>query len=239
MAVYSSAVRGRGPRHRRGESRRTGQWKLAYADFLTALMAFFLLLWLMTGSSSSEREAIAAYFTGRKVQNAPQIETALSATLDAAHLETIKVLDEALSDLAGLGLSKDQIRTQILDDSLRIELTDSTAAPLFEIGNAALNDKGRTAISAIAEIVLPLDLTFEIEGHTDAYQLPNFGNWKLSNARAHSAWSAFVDAGLSPQKFTAITGRGDSTPLLPGQPHAPANRRITLIVRPNAANRLN
>lgn len=239
MAVYSSADRGRGPRHRRGESRRTGQWKLAYADFLTALMAFFLLLWLTTGSSAAEREAIASYFTGRKVDVQTSVVPPEPTIPTNFEPETIDLIDRALARLNRLGLPNEHLQTSRLADGFRIELTDASAEPLFETGKADLNERGMLAVQSIVSIVRLLPLTFEIEGHTDAFPLPQHGNWQLSNARAHSAWQAFVDAGLEPQKFTAITGRGDSEPLLPDAPHAPANRRITLIVRPNPSNRLN
>lgn len=239
MATHSSAQYGRGPSQRRGESRRRGQWKLAYADFLTALMAFFLLLWLTTGSSASERVAIAAYFTGKEVGVASEAPNEHASTAPTKTAEELLALKQALHALGSVSPGYSFLQANLRDDAVYIELTDRTDRPLFATGDASFNAFGETALLEIAELLVHRPLLIEIEGHTDAFPTPDQGNWRLSTARAYAAWDALVQAGIDPESITAIAGRGDTSPLLPTQPHAPANRRITLIVRPAPSNRLN
>lgn len=237
MATHSSAQYGRGPSQRRGESRRRGQWKLAYADFLTALMAFFLLLWLTTGSSASERVAIAAYFTGKEIGVASEAPNENASTVRPT--EELLALKQALHDLGSVSPDYSFLQANLRDDAVYIELTDHTDRPLFATGDASLNAFGENALLEIAELLVHRPFLMEIEGHTDAFPTPDRGNWRLSTARAYAAWDVLVQSGLDPQSITAIAGRADTSPLLPTQPHAPANRRITLIVRPAPSNRLN
>lgn len=225
MATYSSVRHGRGRGHRRGESRRPGQWKLAYADFLTALMAFFLLMWLSTGTSSAERSAIAAYFSGEEIAG-----TILDPALAQTDLEAILSAEiEANPALANLG---QHIRIDQAPNSLRIELTDAATGSLFASGVATLSQRGHTIATNIAAILAPLPLDLRIEGHTDAFKTaPDApSNWDISSARAASALEALEQGGISPERFKSVSGLADTVPLLPNQPHAAANRRISIVL---------
>jgi len=225
MTTYSSVHLGRGRSQRRGESRRTGQWKLAYADFLTALMAFFLLMWLSTDSSHAERSAIAAYFSGAEV---PGNTVALTAA--DTDLEAILALEVATNPtLASLG---QHIRIHTDPTGLRMELTDAATGSLFTSGSADLSQTGLELASNIGRILMPMPLSIRIEGHTDAFKTApgTPSNWEISSARANSALRAFENAGIAPQRFKSVAGLAATKPLLPNQPHAALNRRISIVL---------
>ena len=223
MTAYSSVRHGRGRSQRRGESRRTGQWKLAYADFLTALMAFFLLMWLSTGSSQAERSAIAAYFSGTHIPGNTLVhrQTDLEAILSAEITTT-----PALSAFAH------QISLTAEPAGLRIDLTDADANSLFASGASTLSPKGLGIVSNIGHILLPMPLDIHIEGHTDAFKTApgTPTNWDISSARASSALKALQLTGIAPDRFKSVTGLAATKPLLPNQPHAPINRRISIVL---------
>ena len=225
MTTHTSVRQGRGRSQRRGESRRTGQWKLAYADFLTALMAFFLLMWLSTGSSQAERSAIAAYFTGAETAGntleSPLLQTDLEALL------AVEIAARpALSNL------REHIRLQDTPTGLRVELTDANQTPLFTKGASTLSPTGQELLANMGTIIAALPLHLTLEGHTDAFKTaPNAPtNWQISSARAASALSALEHAGIAADRFKGVTGLAATQPLLPNQPHAAVNRRISIVL---------
>lgn len=223
--TYSSVQNGRGRGQRRGEPRRPGQWKLAYADFLTALMAFFLLMWLSTDSSAAERAAIAAYFSGNDAS--VTANGALPPVLDL-HANIATQIDE---HAVLTGLTK---HIQLVDEqsALRIELTDLQTGSLFEPGRAALNTTGEALLSSLAALLAPMPVSLRVEGHTDAFKTAPTArdNWDISASRASNARRLLQNAGIDPAQFKSVTGLAATQPLLVNQPHAAVNRRISIVL---------
>lgn len=225
MTTYISSSRRNGRSQRRGESRRTGQWKLAYADFLTALMAFFLLMWLTTDSSHAERTAIAAYFTGAEVSPAD-----LKPEMPYADLEVS--LHSQIQNNQVLNGLKEHIQFHTEPTGLRINLTDVSSGSLFASGSADLNETGDKLLREMGKFITPLPLSIRIEGHTDAFKTApgHQTNWQISTARANRALIVLEEAGIPSNRFKGVTGLADTQPLLPNQPHAPINRRISILL---------
>ena len=225
MATISSVRHGRGRGHRRGESRRPGQWKLAYADFLTALMAFFLLMWLSTDSSQAERAAIAAVFTG-----APTYETVATSPsfMEATRAELMAELTEAPQFIS----MREHIHLTEVATGLRIDISDASEQPLFHTASADLNETGQALITDIGYLLATVTASVSVEGHTDAFASGPDGvsNWELSSARAHAALGYLQAAGVNPMNINAVTGLAATKPLLPTQPHASVNRRVSIVL---------
>lgn len=203
-------------------ARKMGTWKMAYADFLTALMAFFLLMWLVSGVSPDARAAIAGEFKTR--------ETALAAaplpSSETADLFSLLQLSESLK---GAGES---VILSMEPDGVRLDLVDTAGRPLFESASGALTAEGAKLVSAAAATLAPLSNAVSIEGHTDAFSLASTGysNWDLSSDRANEARRLLEAGGVAGARFQAVTGLADTQPLEPGQPHLAQNRRISLKV---------
>jgi len=127
---------------------------------------------------------------------------------------------------------REHIRLHETPTGLRIELTDANQNPLFTKGASTLSPAGQTLLTNMGTIIaaLPLDLT--LEGHTDAFKTaPNAPtNWQISSARAAAALSALEQAGIAPARFKGVTGLAATQPLLPNQPHAAVNRRISIVL---------
>ena len=188
MTTYSSVRQGRGRSQRRGESRRTGQWKLAYADFLTALMAFFLLMWLTTDSSHAERTAIAAYFTGTD---------ASIVALDSNSISNVHVqLADQIANKPELTALSEHIKLSQLENQLRIDMTDANGETLFATGASEFSAVGEQLLTQMGDIIAPLPLDILIEGHTDAFKTApgTRSNWEISSARAYSCLLYTSDA---------------------------------------------
>jgi len=222
MATWSSARSGRGRSLRRGESRRPGQWKLAYADFLTALMALFLLMWLSTEQSVANRQGIATYFSGRTISDSDRL----------SHVAPFADLTDEIATLPFLADHRYQVIATQTADSLRIELTDASVSPIFELGGAHFSELGVKLLSTVADLLAGRPFLLSIEGHTDAFpsRIEGFSNWDLSAERANAARRALTQAGVDVAQIRAVIGRADTAPLLPNQPHAPSNRRISIVL---------
>ncbi len=219
--AYATTSRRQAGRRPATPARKTGTWKLAYADFLTALMAFFLLMWLVTGVSADDRAEIASEFSGK----------ARPASLSVASGDTGNLL--ALIRLSdALRAAGDNIQLTHSAGSVRLDLIDTAGRPLFETGSGALNAEGQSLLAMLAVLLAPLPNAVSIEGHTDAFSAPaaDFSNWDLSSSRANDARRLLAAAGLAEDRIRAVTGYADTRPLNPGQPHLAANRRISLEV---------
>lgn len=204
-------------------TRKTGTWKLAYADFLTALVAFFMLMWLVSGVSKDDRAVIAAEFTGKPVSTAFHSDQAISG---AAELLALLQASE------GLKAAGESVQLSADAAGVRIELVDTAGRPLFETGSGALTAEGAALIEAAGASLSGLPYSLSIEGHTDAFSMTGLSasNWELSSQRANEARRALERAGFGTDRVKAVTGYAETRPLSAGQPHLAANRRISLQV---------
>ncbi|MFN7053996.1 OmpA family protein [Hyphomonas sp.] len=220
--AYATSSRRQAGRRPATPARKPGTWKLAYADFLTALMAFFLLMWLVSGVSTEDRAVIAAEFSHKPRPAASAADPAPAP--EAERLAALLHLSETLKR-AG-----DSLQLTALPDGLRLELVDTAGRPLFETGSGALNAEGRTLLAEVSALIAALPNEVSIEGHTDAFTLSGaeFTNWDLASARANEARRLLTASGLPAGRIRAVTGYADTRPLAPGQPHLAANRRISL-----------
>jgi chemotaxis protein MotB len=215
-----------------------GAWKVAYADFVTAMMALFIVLWLMN-SSKQIQVAVGGYFkdptgTSKKV-GSNQIGSGENFTLTKDNMPKLKEeLQKAVRQKTNFDKLKNQIEMTITSEGLRIELLESSSGTFFESGRPGLNDDGRELLVALAEQLGKLPNHISIEGHTDAKPYaPNrdYGNWELSSDRANAARRLMQAAGLRSDQISQVRGYADQKPRVRGNPFEPSNRRISLIVQ--------
>jgi chemotaxis protein MotB len=215
-----------------------GAWKVAYADFVTAMMALFIVLWLMN-SSKQVQVAVGGYFkdptgTSKKV-GSNQIGSGENFTLTRDDMPKLKEeLQKAVRQVANFDKLKNQIEMTITSEGLRIELLESSSGTFFESGKPGLNDDGRDLLRALAEQLGKLPNHISIEGHTDAKPYAtnrDYSNWELSSDRANSARRLMQISGLRPDQISQIRGYADQKLRVPANPLEPSNRRISLIVQ--------
>ena len=169
-----------------------GAWKVAYADFVTAMMALFIVLWLMN-SSKQIQVAVGGYFkdptgTSKKV-GSNQIGSGENFTLHKDDMPKLKEeLQMAVRQVAHFDKLKNQIEMTITSEGLRIELLESSSGTFFDSGRPGVNGDGRDLLVALAEQLGKLPNRVSIEGHTDAKPYAtngDYGNWELSSDRAN------------------------------------------------------
>ncbi len=211
-----------------------GAWKVAFADFVTAMMALFMVLWLMN-SSENDKEAIAAYFHDPKGFAEKWGGSQPGITISKDNLEGLAdKIQQALMELPELEELKDNVVSTVTGDGLRIELLENDKGMFFQSGSPSPSDSGRTALQTIGRELAKLPNEIIIEGHTDSLQFEgrkNYSNWELSVDRANTARRILMEAGLGQDRIVEVRGFADVQLRTPGTPEDPSNRRISLIIK--------
>jgi len=235
-----------------GHAHHGGSWKVAYADFVTAMMAFFMVMWLI-GLDDSTRRSIEQYFshpvgyhTGGASGDSPIASGPSPAAAGDARFklisraaeqrrldETAESIEEAFRGL-GEGLEGLKIEVTVGEDGLRIELLESgSGETYFMRGSAQPQPAGANALRAIGRELSLLVNPVIIEGHTDVVpysQGANYTNWELSADRANVARRTLQAAGIDPVRIREVRALGPSRPRNPDDPAAAENRRIAIIL---------
>lgn len=215
-----------------------GAWKVAYADFVTAMMALFIVLWLMN-TSDAVKHAVAGYFrdpSGRgSEQGSGQAGLGDSIPVSKDDMGKLREkLEAAMKQMPELAALKDQVRMTVTGEGLRIELLEQEAGTFFESGNAQPTDSGREMLKLLAAELNKLPNKLLIEGHTDARPFSatnSYSNWELSVDRANAARKLMEAVGLRPHQVDEVRGYADRRLRKPDDPNHPSNRRISIIVK--------
>lgn len=215
-----------------------GAWKVAYADFVTAMMSLFIVLWLMN-TNPSVRKAVAGYFndpSGRSTMTGTDLSGSgdnLPITKD--NIKDLKArLEKSVHALDNLKSLSNQIQITVTPEGLRIELLETKDGSFFRTGSAKLNANGREILTVLARELGKVPNRIMIEGHTDARPYSGhagYNNWDLSTDRANAARRLMQAAGLRPDQVSQVRGYADQMLRVPSNPYDPSNRRITVIAQ--------
>ncbi|MDR5728225.1 MAG: flagellar motor protein MotB [Terriglobia bacterium] len=215
-----------------------GAWKVAYADFVTALMSLFIVLWLMN-STPQIKKAVAGYFndpksggreTGTTIQG-----TDHSISIDQKNVEKLKEeIQKAILKQTDLSKLSKQIVITITSEGLKIDLIEDKGGTFFQSGSSKLSNSGVELLTLLAAQLKVLPNRLLIEGHTDAAPFSkgsDYTNWELSADRANSARRLLQQSGVGPNQISQVRGYADQMLRVPSNPLDPSNRRVSLIVQ--------
>ncbi|OIP33591.1 MAG: hypothetical protein AUK27_10130 [Deltaproteobacteria bacterium CG2_30_66_27] len=245
-------------RKRADESAHGGSWKVAYADFVTAMMAFFLLMWLITMVSPEKRVSVATYFkhfaifeksgssimeknvaivseTGGEISVPKEFGKGAKREVTREELQE-KLRREMERQLADV---KDQVIVEVFEGGVRIQLVDKEGREVFPLGSAEPTPVARKIFRVIAGSIGDVSNKIAIEGHTDAltYSSSRYTNWELSTERASAARKLLEANGLDLDRLARVSGFAATEPLIKGDPNDPRNRRISIILQYPTGNR--
>src|SRR5437016_3379202 len=215
-----------------------GAWKVAYADFVTAMMALFIVLWLMN-SSKQIQEAVGGYFkdpTGTAKQvGSDMVGSGENFIVNKDNMEKLKEqLQRAIKEVPNFDKLKNHIDMTVTNEGLRIELTESEKGTFFDSGSSKISIDGEELLNTLAGELGNLPNTVAMEGHTDSKPYAagsNYGNWELSADRANAARRLMQRNGIREDQITQVRGFADQRLRKKETPLDPANRRISLIVQ--------
>jgi chemotaxis protein MotB len=237
-----------------------GAWKVAFADFMTAMMAFFLVMWLV-GQKPEVREAVGGYFRdpGKYMTQGssgvlkgsqsvmPTEDLSLGTRPSKTDTEKKGLMDlekEQMNSVArgiimelekqeAFNRLKKNIKIQLTSEGLRIILNESENSPaFFEPGSSKLLQKSAIILMTIAHELGKLENKLVIEGHTDASfsGSKDYSNWELSADRANAARQLMDVSGLKKEQVREVRGFADQFPMIANNPNDARNRRVTIVV---------
>ena len=219
-----------------------GAWKVAYADFVTAMMALFLVLWILGNSNSKEKAVIAHYFrepgvfTGSRGVIPRGGEDKLGAgIIQAPSMEVLRAaLKDGFSGLKELVGAEDQVPITITEDGMLIEIIDKDKQAFFELSSAIIKPTMRKILELIVKEIKGTPNKLVISGHTDARPYHDnsfYSNWELSSARALNTRHILQQLGLPSERFEQVTGYADRKLRVPDNPLSSENRRISILIK--------
>jgi chemotaxis protein MotB len=215
-----------------------GAWKVAYADFVTAMMALFIVLWLLNTSQDTQK-LIGGYFadpTGK----GKDMGTGMHGTGDTVNLKKDDMpklkeqIEKALKKMPQFQAMKNQVRLIVTGEGLRIELLETETGIFFESGRAEPTVRCRDLLALLAAQLGTLPNKLLIEGHTDSRPFSgdrNYSNWELSADRANAARRFMENDGLKVGQVAQVRGFADQNLLIPKDSENALNRRVSVIVQ--------
>jgi len=231
-----------------------GAWKVAYADFVTAMMAFFLVMWIV-GLDQAVKDAIAGYFkdpTGfMKAVEGGKSPLDNGGSLDNMIIDVAKktdkvvkedrkrfeqtkeAIDKVIAEYPEFKVIAKSVEVKIVNDGLRIDLVESSKDLFFDSGSAATKPRTKQLLSLIAAELGKLPNNVIIEGHTDSrpYYGPNgWTNWELSTARANAARAVMEATGLRKDQMVEVRGYADRMPRDAKNKDSFLNRRVSILL---------
>jgi chemotaxis protein MotB len=235
------------------EAHHGGSWKVAYADFVTAMMAFFLLLWLLSMVAPEKKIAMSQYFTdfslfSSHIQQSgisvldkstgvldisrpkPKESSREKAEKKATSEELAKMMQMAIEDK--LQVMKKQVLIDTTPEGLRIQIVDNEGSEIFRLGSDEPTEKAGQIIRLVSENIRDKPNRIVIEGHTDSapFKTVQKTNWELSTSRASAARRALENNGVDPGRIARVVGYADQELLVREDPKDPRNRRISIIL---------
>lgn len=220
-----------------------GAWKVAYADFVTAMMALFIVLWMLNASKQVQ-EAVGGYFRDPR-GTAKVVGTNKNGSDEFVALkkeDMSKLKDQLLQSIHHIDQEdklKNQIEITITPEGLRIELMEAPNGTFFELGSDKPTPTLHSLLKVLAQELGRLPNKISIEGHTDSMAYSgrrDYDNWDLSSDRANEARRLMQGEGIRTDQISQVRGFADRRPRLPEHPEDPSNRRISLIVQYQVQN---
>ncbi len=236
-----------------GHGHHGGSWKVAYADFVTAMMAFFMVMWIL-GMDDKTKQAIEGYFAnpvgykkGYSSGSSPMANGAMAVsqtknvvklvvrTAEQKQFEALAArIKERLSQNEALRRLAASFEVTVTAEGLRIELIEGgTGDIFFDRGSARMKPPAVVALTIIADELGTLAHPVVLEGHTDAAAFgsdASYGNWELSADRANAARRLLSATQVAPERIVEVRGYAATRLRVPTDPLAAANRRISVLL---------
>lgn len=239
-----------------GHGHHGGAWKVAYADFVTAMMALFMVMWLLASTDQASRKEISRYFrtgilpegdmsmnhaaqvTPSVIEQSPQPPPPGEQTSFEDNQDTAKQISNQIGRLAALDAEMAEVirnvKIRVTAEGVWIETVDEDKGLMFDLASAKLSPQLERFLKAFAPMVAKVGRPVEINGHTDARPFASgsrMSNWELSFQRATAARAILEANGVPPTQIVGLFARGSSELYLPDEPYAAQNRRLSFLLK--------
>ena len=240
----------------KGHGAHGAAWKVAYADFVTAMMALFMVLWLLAQTDKELQKELSEYFRTGVFSGAPSMLEGGSGLLDKGFVDVqpnamesslqlnaeaiTQAIQGVMAENADLADMQEAVQVSVTPEGVLIAFTDNSNDLLFDLASSDLKQPLIKVLEGIAPMLTRIGYRLRIQGHTDARPFPPGGkrsNWSLSFERADQARRILEQNGFPEDKLIGVFAHGASAPLDPKDPKAPSNRRLTLLALPPVSGR--
>jgi len=230
-----------------------GAWKVAYADFVTSMMALFIVLWIV-GQNKDVKQSVAGYFRdpGAFFENSKGmgIKNGISGGGESLMRSALMQREREAMEIIGLNIRRDlasqpavqqlldQVEIKLVEEGMRIELRETSESFFFDIGTSTLKPDAMLVLQSIAQQVGKLPNHIIIEGHTDSRQYSSnngYSNYELSVDRANAARRILADSGLRADQTDEVSGYADTKLKNANNPFDASNRRISILIKYSVA----
>jgi chemotaxis protein MotB len=225
-----------------------GAWKVAYADFVTAMMALFIVLWL-TSQDQRIKDAVERAFRNpftsvtkdsvgiipNKDTQAMRSDTGNFDSASAMELTILRRLNQDLLKSLDAAEDKDNsFKLEMTPQGLCINVFDRARKPIFEAQSTKLTPYGDWVFSTLAwEISRYHGFLVELEGHTESGNKPvraDYGDWEISADRATAVRRKLIADGVNSAQIIKVAGFGDTVPMPAAEATNEVNRRVTILL---------
>jgi chemotaxis protein MotB len=229
-----------------------GAWKVAFADFMTAMMALFLVLWI----SSQDKKILLATsqyfqnpfnspldntsgvmpFNSNKSTNSAGPDAGTEKETDRNKQIEVSFLNSVAADFYRMmnldkELADKPIDIQVTSDGLRVTLFDRAKRPVFVKNSKEFTEWGRYAMQSLAWMIDRHHFRVTIEGHTAQQAAAideEYSGWELSADRANATRRSLVHFAVEAGSIERVSGFAGTRPLPGEKPEAESNERVTL-----------
>jgi chemotaxis protein MotB len=241
--------------HKKKAGHHGGAWKVAYADFTTAMMALFIVLWL-TSQDQRIKDAVERAFrnpfssvTKDSVGIIPSKDTQAvrseSGNFDSASAIELTILrrlnQDLLKSLQGEGDTDGSVKLELTPQGMCINVFDRNHKPIFEPQSTKLTPYGDWVFSTLAwEISRYHNFSVELEGHTESGNTPirtDYGDWEISADRATAVRRKLIEQGVGQAQIVKVAGFGDTVPMPTTESTNEINRRVTVLLNVHSVTR--
>ncbi len=230
-----------------------GAWKVAYADFVTAMMAFFMVMWLLAQTDQSTKQQLSEYFRTGVFSGAPSVLNGGSGIQNKGYFDVVgqssiqpeqakfervaaavrAAMQRSMAEDPRLQALAKQLKVSVTEEGLLIQILDGSGeALLFDRSSVELKPRLQELLATIAPILGRLDNKIQVHGHTDAKPFPtgsNRSNWQLSFERADAARLVLETNGLQSGQVGGVFAHGSTALYNAKEPYAPENRRLAIL----------
>ncbi|MNX63059.1 Motility protein B [compost metagenome] len=219
------------------EERHSERWLVTYADLMTVLLIFFIVMYALSSKISAKNfERLAKSLNTSLTKKEKQEKAIDPFTPDVAQEvdlgEESKVIKKALAPFEG----KSQVKIDLNSKGLVISLADTS---FFDLGSTEIKAEGKTALLKIAQAIATESNAIRIEGHTDSVRGVGgkaTSNWVIAATRAANVAQFLSETGKVPAKRFEIVSYGEFKPLFPNDTpeHRAMNRRVDIVIQEGA-----
>ena len=234
-------------------SAKGGSWKVAYADFVTTMMALFMVLWLTQQSDKVKKSVERAFRTSGVGMTQESVGVIAGGGMDPVRAQSsqdkkgtassneVEVLRRLTEDLLKAlqtdpdAEKMDAVKLEMTNEGLLISAFDSNRKPLFERDSASFTEYGRWVFSTLSwEVCRYRSFPIELGGHTE-HGRPNvredYSAWEITADRANAVRRLLLKNGVHPEQIKKVAGCADTVPLVNTRPDEERNRRVTVLLR--------